>query len=127
MNAPLRPLNNAEPDAPSTPAAPPPAPPADASRGTATATKPAPARTPPVSRPLDQYKVLLHNDDVSEPMIVVRSMIEIVSLSTEKAFSVMVEAEKTGCSLVVVTHLERAELYQDQLQSRGLTITLEKA
>jgi ATP-dependent Clp protease adaptor protein ClpS len=129
MNPPRSPFNNAEQDAPS----PPPAPPAPEQReepkgsGTTTATAPSRAKTPPVSRPLDMYKVLLHNDDVSDPMVVVRSIVEIVSLATERAFSVMAEAEQTGVSLVVVTHLERAELFQEQLQSKGLTITLEKA
>lgn len=123
------PLINAEQDAPSPT---PPAAPASneeqkGGTGATTATQPARVKTPPVFKPLGQYKVLLHNDDVSDPMVVVRSIVEIVSLATEHAFTVMAEAEQTGVSLVVVTHLERAELYQEQLQSKGLTITIEKA
>lgn len=121
---------NAEQDAPLPPPPPSKAQSADhedGNKGGTIATQPARPAAPPVFKPLGQYKVLLHNDDVSDPMVVVRSIVEIVSLATDKAFSVMVEAEQTGVSLVVITHLERAELYQEQLQSKGLTITLEKA
>jgi ATP-dependent Clp protease adaptor protein ClpS len=135
MNSPIRPLNNAEQDAPSTPPAPQPAAPAapaqeeakGSSQGTATATKPAPARTPPAFKPLDQYKVLLHNDDVNEMLFVVQTICEVVPMPAQKAFTVMVEAHKSGVALVTVTHLELAELYRDQFKSKGLCATLEKA
>ena len=124
------PLINAEQDAPSSPTPPLPIS-SDGHKGesgaSTTATQPARPALPPVFKPLGQYKVLLHNDDVSELMAVVRSIVEIVSLATEQAFRVVAEAEQTGVSLVVVTHLERAELYQEQLQSKGLTVTIEKA
>lgn len=127
------PLTNAEPDAPSTPPSPPSpaAPPAASeqagSSSTATATKPAQPKAPPVSKPLDMYKVLLHNDDVNEMMFVVQSIVDIVPMPAQKAFTVMVEAHKSGVALVTVTHLELAELYQDQFQSKGLRATIEKA
>ena len=31
------------------------------------------------------------------------------------------EAHETGVALLLVTHKERAELYQDQFESKGLT------
>jgi ATP-dependent Clp protease adapter protein ClpS len=37
------------------------------------------------------------------------------------------EAEAIGCSLILVVHKERAELYAEQFQSRGLTVTIEPA
>ena len=38
-----------------------------------------------------------------------------------------VEANQSGLSLLLVTHKERAELYQEQFQSKGLTVTIEPA
>ena len=35
------------------------------------------------------------------------------------------EAHETGVSLLLVTHQERAELYQEQFASCGLTVTIE--
>ncbi|MBY0308329.1 MAG: ATP-dependent Clp protease adaptor ClpS, partial [Phycisphaerales bacterium] len=83
--------------------------------------------TPPASKPLDQYKVLLHNDDVNEMLFVVQTICEIVPMPAQKAFTVMVEAHKSGVALVAVTHLELAELYRDRFQSKGLCATIEKA
>ena len=33
----------------------------------------------------------------------------------------------TGVALLLTTHKERAELYQEQFQSKGLTVTIEPA
>ncbi|HZW07162.1 MAG TPA: ATP-dependent Clp protease adaptor ClpS [Phycisphaerales bacterium] len=93
---------------------------------TAVATAPAREKTPPATKPLDQYKVLLHNDD-NEMLYVVQTIVEIVHIPAKRAFTVMAEAHQTGVALVTVTHLELAELYRDQFQSKGLTSTIEKA
>ena len=37
------------------------------------------------------------------------------------------EAHNAGVSLLLTTHKERAELYQDQFKSKGLTVTIEPA
>jgi hypothetical protein len=37
----------------------------------------------------------------------------------------MDEADKTGVALLLTTHKERAELYKDQFESKGLTVTIE--
>jgi ATP-dependent Clp protease adapter protein ClpS len=39
----------------------------------------------------------------------------------------MMEAHTTGVALVLTTHRERAELYQEQFKSRRLTVTIEPA
>ncbi|MFT3683923.1 MAG: ATP-dependent Clp protease adaptor ClpS [Phycisphaerales bacterium] len=128
MNAlPLSPLSNAQQDAPLPPPAPAGPTTADASQGTATATKPAPARTPPVSKPLDQYKVLLHNSDEPTFQYVIRTLMEIVTMPTERAVQLTMEAHTEGVALVIVTHMELAELYRDRFQSKGLCSTIEKA
>ena len=38
-----------------------------------------------------------------------------------------VEAHEAGVAMLLVTHRERAELIQDQFQTRGVTVTIEPA
>lgn len=86
---------------------------------------PAPQKKPP--QPLPPWKVLLHNDDKNEMGFVVLSIIELTTLNEQDAVQRTIEAHKTGVALLVVTHKERAELYQDQFTSKGLTVTIEPA
>ncbi len=77
---------------------------------------------------LPPYAVILHNDDHNEMMYVVRSLLLCVpEVSPDEAVQIMIEAHENGRALVIVCPLERAELYRDRLQSRGLTATIEKA
>ncbi len=77
---------------------------------------------------LPPYAVILHNDDVNEMTYVVRSLLICVpEIDTERATEIMLEAHLQGRAHVVTCPLERAELYRDRLQSRGLTATIEKA
>lgn len=97
---------------------------------TAVAEPPAKTKTRPTepkSDKLPPYSVLLHNDDVNDMLYVVRTVIEITPLDKERALEVTFEAHLSGVALVLVTHKERAELYQDQFQSKGLTATIEPA
>jgi len=90
---------------------------------TATAERPKAAR-PPVDK-LPLFKVLLHNDDVNSLDHVVDSVVELTPLSQQEATLAALEADKTGLSLLMTTHKERAELYQEQLKSKSLTVTIE--
>jgi ATP-dependent Clp protease adaptor protein ClpS len=85
--------------------------------------QPATSKTPPA--PLPPWKVLLHNDDNNEMLFVIHSIVELTPLSRDEAMHRMFEAHKSGVALLLVTHKERAELYMDQFQSKGLTITIE--
>lgn len=77
---------------------------------------------------LPPYAVILHNDDYNEMLYVVRSIVICVpEVTAEQAVAIMLEAHHNGRALVVVCPLERAELYRDRLESRGLTATIEKA
>jgi ATP-dependent Clp protease adaptor protein ClpS len=95
----------------------------------ATATKSAPKTTPHKKppQPLPPWKVLLHNDDKNDIEYVVTTIISLTTLNTEDAVKRTVEAHKTGVALLLTTHKERAELYQEQFQSKGLTVTIEPA
>jgi ATP-dependent Clp protease adapter protein ClpS len=106
----------------------------DTGGGTATA-KPRKAKksgpkTTPTKKPpgfLPPWYVLLHNDDKNAIDFVIGTIVELTPLSEQEAKVRTTEADKTGVALLLVTHKERAELYQDQFQSKGLTVTIEPA
>jgi len=98
--------------------------------GTATAKpkrerKKAPQKKPP--QPMPPWKVLLHNDDKNDILFVVRTVMELTPLNEQEAELRTVEAHKTGVALLLTTHKERAELYQEQFKSKGLIVTIEPA
>ena len=98
--------------------------------GTATAKpksarKASPKRKPP--RHLPQWKVLLHNDDKNDMGFVVKTVMELTPLNEQEAELRTVEAHKSGVALLLTTHKERAELYQEQFTSKGLVVTIEPA
>lgn len=97
--------------------------PAPSQPGVATATKTAP--TPSKSKPLPPYKVLLHNDPVNDMLYVVRTIVELTPHNAGSARDIMLAAHTRGLSLVLVTHKERAELYQEQFRSKKLKVTIE--
>lgn len=77
---------------------------------------------------LPPHAVILHNDDHNEMMYVVRSLLLCVpEVGPDEAVAIMFEAHENGRALVIVCPLERAELYRDRLESRGLTATIERA
>ena len=85
--------------------------------------RPTPKNRP--AKPLPPWKVLLHNDDVNTMDAVVRTVHELTPLNKHAAELCVLEADKTGVALVLVAHRERAELYQEQFTSCGLTVTIE--
>jgi len=98
--------------------------------GTATAKpkraqKVAPRRNPPQQLP--PWKVLLHNDDKNEVGFVIKTIVELTTLNEQDAKERTNEANETGVALLLTTHKERAELYKDQFESKGLTVTIEPA
>jgi ATP-dependent Clp protease adapter protein ClpS len=58
---------------------------------------------------------------------VVDTIIELTPLGKQEATLRTLEANDTGVALVLVTHKERAELYQEQFTSKQLTVTIEPA
>ena len=92
-------------------------PPAKAER----ATRPA----PPKLEELPRFKVLLHNDDVNSFEDVIRAIVTLTTHDVRSAKRLTLEAHTSGIALVVVTHKERAELYEDQFRSLKLVVTIE--
>jgi len=100
----------------------------ESSSGTATAKPKRSPRKNPQNKPpqpLPPWKVLLHNDDKNEMLFVVRTVMELTPLKEEEAVLRTTEAHRSGVSLLLVTHKERAELYLEQFQTKGLTVTIE--
>lgn len=98
--------------------------------GTATAkpkraAKKAPQKKPPQMMP--PWKVLLHNDDKNEVTFVKRTIVELTPLDEKEAEERTNEANESGVALLLTTHKERAELYQEQFTSKGLVVTIEPA
>ncbi|MFI4896867.1 MAG: ATP-dependent Clp protease adaptor ClpS [Phycisphaerales bacterium JB059] len=92
---------------------------------TATATREAPKSAPPKLDRLPPYRVLLHNDDVNDMLDVVGAILELTPLNRTRAFEIMMTAHQRGMSLLLLTHRERAELYQEQFRAKRLTVTIE--
>lgn len=94
-----------------------------AAPASAVATAPAPSK--PKVEHLPPYRVLLHNDDVNPMDAVVETIVGLTPLNFESAVEAMLEAHESGVALLLVTHQERAELYQEQFQSKKLVVTIE--
>jgi ATP-dependent Clp protease adaptor protein ClpS len=93
--------------------------------GASTAVKKGPSR--PKADRLPPYKVLLHNDSVNEMLYVIESITTLTPHDRPSATKIMLEAHTSGVALVLTTHKERAELYQEQFRSKQLLVTLEPA
>jgi ATP-dependent Clp protease adaptor protein ClpS len=98
--------------------------------GTATAkpkrsTRKAPQKVPP--KPLPLWKVLLHNDDKNNVEFVVTTIMQLTPLGEQEAKLRTKEADTSGVALLLTTHKERAELYQEQFTSKSLVVTIEPA
>ena len=98
--------------------------------GTATAKPKRAPKAAPKNRPpqmLPPWKVLLHNDDKNDMPHVISTIMELTTLKEQDAKLRTIEAHETGVALLLTTHKERAELYKDQFESKGLVVTIEPA
>jgi ATP-dependent Clp protease adapter protein ClpS len=84
-------------------------------------------RPSPRSVPLTQYNVVLHRDAEKSLLFIARAVMDLTRFCKEEAMNRMWEAYHLGRSVVVATHLERAELYVEQFAERGLSASLEPA
>ena len=79
----------------------------------------------PVNRLPRRFKVVLHRTAEKNLMFVAQVVMELTKFGTAEAEHRMWEVHHGGRSLVVVTHLERAELFVEQFADRGLAATIE--
>ena len=78
-------------------------------------------------RPFPRYKLILHTGVAGDLMFVVRTIMELTRFCLAEATHKVWEAHHFGRSQLLVTYLERAELYAEQFAARGLTVTIEPA
>lgn len=78
-------------------------------------------------RPMPRYKVVLHRAADKGLMFVVAVVRELTRFAEAEAMTRMWESHHHGRALVLVTHLERAELFVEQFADRGLTASIEPA
>ena len=74
-----------------------------------------------------RFKVVLHRTAATDLMFVARAVMEVTRFGSAEAEYRMWEAHHRGRSLVLVTHLERAELFVEQFADRGLAASIEPA
>jgi ATP-dependent Clp protease adaptor protein ClpS len=86
-----------------------------------------PARPSRKPKKLPPFKVLLHNDDVNTMDHVISCILTLTTLEPQEAVLRTLEAHETGVALLLVTHLERAELYREQFATFNITVTNEPA
>ena len=74
------------------------------------------------------WNVILHNDwENSMPRVVVILKKVIPGMTLKKATKIMWEAHTTGKAVVKSCHKELAELYEERLLAKGLTVSIEPA
>jgi ATP-dependent Clp protease adaptor protein ClpS len=82
--------------------------------------------TPSLRRPnLRRYRVVLHRTPGRDLPSVVRTLRTVLRLADAEATYRMWESHRHGQTPIIITHLERAELYAEQIQADGLVATVE--
>jgi ATP-dependent Clp protease adaptor protein ClpS len=83
-------------------------------------------RTDRKAKPDLPWNVILHNDwENTMPRVVVILKKVIPGMTLKKATRIMWEAHTSGKALVKSCHKELAELYEERLQGKGLTVSIE--
>ena len=96
---------------------------------------------PPVEKPVEfhqpgekvrdafenSWNVIVWNDPVNLMSYVVHVFMRVLGFNKEKATKHMLEVHQLGRSLVATETRERAELYHQQIQSYGLSVTVEQS
>lgn len=78
-----------------------------------------------ITFPPRRFKVVLHKAADKDLMFVARVLMELTRFGSAEAEYRMWETHHRGRSLVLVTHLERAELIVEQFADRGLPASIE--
>jgi ATP-dependent Clp protease adapter protein ClpS len=79
----------------------------------------------PSNPAVTRYKVFLLRPADQDLVAVVRAVMDLTHYGSAEAEFRMWEAHHRGRSVVLVTHLERAELYAEQFADRGLRVCIE--
>jgi ATP-dependent Clp protease adaptor protein ClpS len=71
------------------------------------------------------WNVIVWNDPVNQMTYVVFVFMKVLAFNKEKATKHMLEVHNNGRSVVANETREKAELYHQQLQAHGLSVTIE--
>jgi ATP-dependent Clp protease adaptor protein ClpS len=86
------------------------------------------SRTGEGARTEPPWNVVLHNDwNNSMPRVVIILKKCIPGMTLKKATSIMYEAHSRGKAVVKSCHKELAELYEERLREKDLTVSIEPA
>src|SRR5437867_11385940 len=72
------------------------------------------------------WNVIVWNDPINLMSYVVFVFMKVLAFTKEKATKHMLEVHQQGKSLVATETREKAELYHQQIQAHGLSVTLEQ-
>jgi ATP-dependent Clp protease adaptor protein ClpS len=73
------------------------------------------------------WNVIVWNDPINLMSYVVFVFMRVLGFTREKATKHMLEVHRNGKSIVASETREKAEFYHQQIQSFGLTVTIERA
>ena len=76
-------------------------------------------------RTIPRFRVVLLQSSIDDLMFIVRSLMEVTRFPRAEATHKMWESYHCGRSVLLITYLERAELYVEQFASKGLSVTIE--
>lgn len=79
-----------------------------------------------LDKPADMVQVILWNDDHNEAGYVVRCLMQVFKHETSLATKIMLEAHEKGKAIAEVEGAEAAGRHKQQLQTLGLTATIER-
>ncbi len=81
--------------------------------------------TEPLALMADLWQVVLFNDDVNSIEHVVISLMKVFDHASDLAIKITIDAHKNGKSVAEVEEESQAKLHKQQLQSLGLTASVE--
>ena len=73
------------------------------------------------------WNVIVWNDPINLMSYVVFVFMRVLGFTREKATKHMLDVHRVGKSVVATESREKAEFYHQQIQSFGLTVTIERA
>lgn len=76
-------------------------------------------------RTIPRFRVVLLQSAIDDLMFIVRSLMEVTRFPRAEATHKMWESHHCGRSVLLITYLERAELYVEQFTNKGLSVTIE--
>ena len=75
---------------------------------------------------LPRWRVTLHDDEVHDPSYVVEAVVNATPLSHSAAVQRVIDAQRDGSTMLLLTHQELAEHYYVLLSKQNLVVSIER-